>query len=53
MRDRLISICLLMLLVLLLFNICNRAGKLVEETFSVHSVTKEEITDERILPVAC
>lgn len=48
-KYRLISVCLLILLFFLLFNICNRNKNLITQTFSVDSVTREEITDELII----
>ena len=45
-RYRLIIACLL---ILLLFNICNRNRKSIIETFNVDSTTKEEITDELVI----
>ena len=45
-RYRLIIACLL---ILLLFNICNRNRKSIIETFNADSTTKEEITDELVI----
>lgn len=48
-KYRVIIACLLILLVFLLFNLCNRNRKLVIETFNMDSTTKEEITDELVI----
>lgn len=48
-KNRLIIACLLILLAFFLFNICHRNSKPSIETFSVDSITKEEITDELVI----
>lgn len=48
-KDGLIFACLLVMAAFLFFGICNGKRKSGMETFSVDSVTKEEITDELVI----
>ena len=48
-KYRLIIVCLLILLVFLLFNLCNRNRKPIIETFNMDSTTKEVIMDELVI----
>lgn len=48
-RDRFISVCLLILFTFLVFSVYCRERKSATETFSMDSVTKEEITDELVI----
>ena len=48
-RDRSISVCLLILFAFLVFSVHYRERGPATETFSVHSATKEEITDELVI----
>lgn len=48
-RDRFISVCLLILFAFLVFSVYYRERRSVTETFSMDSVTKEEITDELVI----
>ncbi len=48
-KYRIIIVCLLILLVFFLFNLCNRNRKPSIETFHMDSTTTEEITDELVI----
>ena len=48
-KYRLLIVCLLIVLVFLMFNLCNRNRNPSVETFNVDSTTKEDITDELII----